>query len=133
MVSSLRYFLVVLLVLLQIAAPLVHAHVGEAVPAGNGGLHLHEFETLAVARQQPMSVSRLDHSAALQSAVIVDIGSAIATGKNLAGPDSPLFDHAVVLAAAVNRAQPFVGFAAFRNFTASDHLLDSHPSRAPPR
>ena len=73
MVAYFRQFLVVLLVLLQFAAPLVHAHV-DAIGFGNG-LHLHEFETLHL-KSDALFSGVTDVASTVDSA-IVELGSAI--------------------------------------------------------
>ena len=74
MVASLRHFLILLLVLLQVAAPLVHAHVGDSM--SGHGLHLHEFEMLQVKPHQ-QSFANLDYQARAVQSAIVEVGSAI--------------------------------------------------------
>ncbi len=73
MVAYLRQFLVVLLVLLQTAAPLVHAHVGG--DADGCGIHLHGLERL----QSDPDHSELQslHHELQQHAAVVNVGSAI--------------------------------------------------------
>lgn len=73
MVAYFRQFLVVLLVLLQFAAPLVHAHVDAIGPVN--GLHLHEFETLHIKFNALFSATT-DVVSTLDS-VVVELGSAI--------------------------------------------------------
>lgn len=73
MVAYCRQFLVVLLVMLQFAAPLVHAHV-DTIGSGNG-LHLHEFETLHIKSEALFSAFTDVVSTA--DSVIVELGSAI--------------------------------------------------------
>lgn len=73
MVACLRLFLVVMLVLLQFAAPLVHAHVNDFGPAR--GLHLHEFETLHI-KSDPLVTAVVDSASSVQSS-IVELGAAI--------------------------------------------------------
>lgn len=73
MVAFFRQFLVVMLVLLQFAAPLVHAHVD--VTGNKQGLHLHEFENIHI-KTDALFASVSDHAASMQSA-IVELGSAI--------------------------------------------------------
>ncbi|OAI17280.1 hypothetical protein A1359_06320 [Methylomonas lenta] len=73
MVAYIRQFLVVLLVLLQFAAPLVHAHV-DAIGRVNG-LHLHEFETLHI-KSDALFLAATDVASTPDSA-IVELGSAI--------------------------------------------------------
>lgn len=73
MVAIGRQFLVLFLVVLQFAAPLVHAHIGEAPAAA--GLHLHEFESMQQQGQSQIAQS-LGFIGSAQSA-IVELGSAI--------------------------------------------------------
>lgn len=73
MVAFFRQFLVVLLVLLQNAVPLVHAHAGG--DSAQRGLHLHEFETLRIIADH-LTLSAYDHAMDAKSC-IVNIGSAI--------------------------------------------------------
>ena len=73
MVAFFRRFLVVLLVLLQNAAPLVHAHTGGDV--SQGGFHLYEFEALRFVADQVSMVSA-GHGQDTESC-IVNVGSAI--------------------------------------------------------
>lgn len=72
MVSSLRHILVMTLLLLQIAAPLVHAHVG--IRSGSDGLHLHEFESL-VASHHDTYVQSAEYR--MDAGIAVTIGQAI--------------------------------------------------------
>lgn len=55
MVAPLRYFLIVLLIGLQILAPLVHAHVGH--PPEQFGWHLPEIQLAHQHQQQPLLLS----------------------------------------------------------------------------
>jgi hypothetical protein len=73
MVAYLRQFLVLLLVLLQFAAPLVHAHVDDIGPVR--GLHLHEFETLHI-QQDFLSLTTSESIAGLDY-TIVELGQLI--------------------------------------------------------
>jgi len=79
MVAFFRHFIVVLLVLLQFAAPLVHAHVDDK--GHKQGLHIHEFESIPV-KNEALFASVADYAASAQSA-IVELGSAI----NIQSPD----------------------------------------------
>jgi len=74
MVAFLRHFLIVLAVLLQSAAPLVHAHIGGEVSLR--GLHLHEFETLHMAAHG-VSLEKIAGHAVDAESCIVDLGSAM--------------------------------------------------------
>jgi hypothetical protein len=74
MVAFFRQFLVVLLVLLQNAAPLVHAHAGgDFSPVG--GIHLYEFEGLHFASGQ-LSMSTAGRRLDAESCIVF-VGSAI--------------------------------------------------------
>lgn len=73
MVDYLRRFLVVVLVLLQVAAPLVHAHVDNL--GATTGLHLHEFETFQV--NSTAFYSSFSDKIGWTESAIVDMGSAI--------------------------------------------------------
>ena len=83
MVAFFRQFLIVLLVLLQNATPLMHAHIGQE--GTQSGLHLYEFETLRLA---------VDHSS-IETAnfaqdtenFIVSIGSAIKQTISILSPN----------------------------------------------
>jgi len=78
MVAFSRHFLVMFLVLLQFAAPLVHAHVHEL--GTSRGLHLHEFETLQLNKSDAPLLSTIDYAGPVNSAV-VELGSAIELPK----------------------------------------------------
>jgi len=73
MVAFFRQFLVVLLVLLQNAAPLMHAHTGHE--GTQSGLHLYEFETLRLVVDQ--SGIETANFAQDTENFIVSVGSAI--------------------------------------------------------
>ncbi len=73
MVAFFRQFLVVLLVLLQNAAPLMHAHTGQE--GTQNGLHLYEFETLRLVVDHA-SVGTANFAQDTEN-FIVSIGSAI--------------------------------------------------------
>lgn len=78
MVASLRQFLIVLLVLLQMAAPLVHAHVGNHA-SGVSGVHLPELEQLRNAGDATAALVTVQHIDSLSA--IVGLGSAIKLPK----------------------------------------------------
>ena len=56
MFTTLRKFIVIFLVLLQLIAPLVHAHAGEDI--SNTGLHVPGLEMYSVDRQSPRPEGR---------------------------------------------------------------------------
>lgn len=74
MVASLRQFLILLLVLLQMAAPLVHAHVGQQT-AITGGLHLPELEMLKAVADHTVKRVTLQHID--DHSVIIELGAAL--------------------------------------------------------
>ncbi len=130
MVASLRHFLVVFLVLLQIAAPLVHAHIGRDV--GNDGFHWQGFESVRGFADSPSWVAA-DHQLS-DATLIVELGSAL---KLQHDPDdfTPVFylygDYAALTAAIGLRLisyspqdEPLLTFGQF---------LSPPSSRAPPR
>lgn len=128
MVAYLRQFLVMLLVLLQMAAPLVHAHVGN--DASMPGLHLHEFEAL-----------RLGHDGAglmavnpdLQSQnVIVNLGSAIKQQQLLDKLAPALFLLVASPGFAVERRAGINKFPPPSSQFAPEPILSHNSSRAPP-
>jgi hypothetical protein len=80
MVAFFRQFLVVLLVFLQNAAPLMHAHTGQE--GTQSGLHLYEFETLRLIVDHS-SVGTANFAQDTEN-FIVSVGSAIKhTDSNL--------------------------------------------------
>ena len=127
MVAFFRHFLVVLLVLLQFAAPLVHAHVDET-NLGHG-LHLHEFEGLHFKADTMIMVSLTVHDAA-QSA-IVEVGSAIKI-QQLA---YDIADYALFSEFTFWPTQLLVeriNFSPHQQPSVSDPFLSQNLSRAPP-
>lgn len=88
MLQRLRFSLVLLLMVLQFAAPLVHAHVG--VEAGRqAGLHMHELEVFNLAQSLNNSAVYAQLAPADES-LVIDMDSAI-------NPDSQFQDIAVLL------------------------------------
>lgn len=127
MVAYFRQFLVVLLVLLQVAAPLVHAHVGKDVSAR--GLHLHEFEALHRSQHGP-DLLAADHGIDSRYA-IVNIGSAIK--QPLADNLAPaLLLVAVDLAPAADRQNEPAIFPAYPPRFVPEPFPSPNSSRAPP-
>lgn len=111
MVAYLRQFLVMFLVILQFAAPLVHAHIGHS--AEPGGLHLSEFEALHFSDDEAVFTAA-DHDLQVQSTV-VNLGSAIKQ-QQLLERHTPIFyliinpalDFAVTYRIAVVNFSPHV-------------------------
>lgn len=127
MVAFFRQFLVVLLVLLQFAAPLVHAHVDESIPGH--GLHLHEFEGLHFKAEAMVMASLTVHDAA-QSA-IVEVGSAIKSQQ----PAQDIMDFALFYETGfwpVQRIVEKVNFSPHPQPSVIDVFLSQNLSRAPP-
>lgn len=129
MVACLRRFLVVFLVLLQLVAPLVHAHIGDE--AGVGGWHLHEFEQWRSDNAGKV-LANISHEFHAQSAV-VEVGSAINLHSSVFYADNQAhaFDRSIFGQLLIALAIPV-----FRRF---DHPpepiqpgISRHSSRAPP-
>lgn len=127
MVAYCRQFLVVLLVLLQFAAPLVHAHVDAIGPAN--GLHLHEFETLHI--QSEALFSAFTDVVSTADSVIVELGSAInvrALDDN--SPDYCLQNHFLSLSGQIMLES--INFSPQNLPLIVEPSYSSPPSRAPP-
>jgi hypothetical protein len=127
MVAFFRQFLVVLLVLLQFAAPLVHAHVDES--SLGHGLHLHEFEGLHF-KADTMVMARLTVHDAAQSA-IVEVGSAI----KIQPPANDIADYALFSEFTFWPTQLLVekiNFSPHQHPPVSEPFLSQNLSRAPP-
>ncbi len=128
MVAFLRQFLVVLLVMLQFAAPLVHAHVHDR--GLTSGLHLHEFETLQF-KSDTAFMASLDYAGMADSA-IVELGSAIDTSQDgqAVAPISASFSD-------VWLAEPYlieiINFSPHDAVLITEDFVNQHASRAPPR
>lgn len=75
MSEHLRQFLVVMLVCLQMAAPLVHAHAGTG-DWQRGGLHLHELERYSD-KLADVGCRAVDESGNIDSKVVIDIDSVL--------------------------------------------------------
>lgn len=128
MVAFLRQFLVVLLVLLQSAAPLVHAHTG-----GNfsqRGLHLHEFETLRLAADN-MFLASVDHAVDAESC-IVNVGSAIEKQHAANNADTVLYPLNCDQDFAIARDADIVNFSPQLSGFIPKPLPSHNNSRAPP-
>ncbi|WAR45060.1 hypothetical protein [Methylomonas rapida] len=128
MVAYPRLFLVLLLVVLQVAAPLVHAHVDDI--GAKRGLHLHEFEALHLKADALFSAAD-DYFAAVQSA-IVEVGAAIKI-QQTEQSDAPVYCLNGDLPALPE--QPVldaINFSPHRLERITEPFLDQYPSRAPP-
>ncbi|QBC29589.1 hypothetical protein U737_23220 [Methylomonas sp. LW13] len=130
MVAYLRQFLVMFLLLLQVAAPLVHAHIGR--DAMKGGLHLHEFEVLHIDHDGDPALMAVEHDLQTQNS-IVNLGSAIKQQQWLdrLAPVFYLLDS-VVADLAVTRQIEAIKFSPHIPLFAPDPVLSHNPSRAPP-
>lgn len=128
MVAFLRQFMVMSLVLLQFAAPLVHAHVHDLGAAR--GLHLHEFETLQLKADTAFQ-SAMDYVAPLQSAV-VELGAAINVPHDLE-PLPPIYASYNDIWLSEQYIVRTINFSPHETALISEPFLSQHSSRAPPR
>ncbi|MGY6276783.1 hypothetical protein [Methylomonas sp. MgM2] len=128
MVAFSRQFLVMLLVLLQFAAPLVHAHVHDLETSR--GFHLHEFEALQF-KSDTAFLSTLDYAGPIQSAV-VEMGSAIKAPQNCQAlpPIYSGYDDAWL---PKQYLVDIINFSPHETVPIADPFLDHPSSRAPPR
>lgn len=129
MVALIRQFLVLILVLLQFAAPLVHAHIGESAPVG--GLHLHEFENLHLQRTAAFTQAGFDQASCVQSA-IVELGCAIklkSPNDDLAADCCLPSDTLVWVSLTVLKV---INFSPHQAGNLSAPAYNQHPTRAPP-
>jgi hypothetical protein len=130
MVAPFRQFLIVLLVLLQMAAPLVHAHVGSPASAF-GGLHLPELEMLRLGSDGALKLASVQHVDSMTA--IVELGSAIKLPK-LDPNTQPLWYtnpaiHPLSTAQCVER----INYSPHRQPVVSEQpFLSDNISRAPP-
>lgn len=127
MVAFLRQFLVVLLVMLQFAAPLVHAHVHGL--GATRGLHLHEFETLK-SKSDAALMAALDYAGSADSA-IVELGSAINSSQDLQAP-APIFSNFSDAWLAEPYLIEIINFSPHDAVFVTQHFVNQHASRAPP-
>lgn len=128
MSAFLRQFFVVLLVLLQMAAPLVHAHVGEDSRAH--GFHLYEFDRLH-AVQDGAVLSSCDHEFGDQA--IVNVGSAIKQTQLIIDIQPALLFVSSLVNTDVDVLIGEVNFSPHPSGFVSDPFLSHNTSRAPPR
>lgn len=127
MVAFLRRFLVVLLVLLQYAAPLVHAHA-----SGNNsqrGLHLHEFESLRLVTDG-LAMHASDNGAEIENGII-EIGSAIKQHQNI-DQVAAFFLSDNTLSFVIARDAEIINFSPQTVEPITQPFLWHHSSRAPP-
>lgn len=129
MVAYWRQFLVMLLVLLQVLAPLVHAHVGE--DANRQGLHLHGFEAWHIDQSDGAGLMAVNQDLQGQSA-IVNIGSAIKRQQLLDQPVPVLLLLGAFFCVAVGIRDGRMVFPPHIFRFAPEPLPSQHSSRAPP-
>ena len=128
MVAYFRQFLVVLLVLLQFAAPLVHAHVDDF---GTGrGLHLHEFETLHI-KSDSLFSNAPGYADAVQS-VIVELGAAIKVPTSTEDVSPVYFVHSDFMQWPVKYIVEAVNFSPHALIMVSEPFPSQNLTRAPP-
>jgi hypothetical protein len=128
MVALLRQFLVVLLVLLQCAAPLVHAHTGGN--AYQSGLHIHEFESFShVANEVALVAASQDSHA---DSVIVDIDSAIKHQSTDNDSITAFYLHSQISSFAISRQADTINFSTQPLAFVPSFFISHNTSRAPP-
>jgi len=131
MVALIRQFLVLLLVLLQFAAPLVHAHIDEM--GGKNGFHLHEFESITLPSDSWLDSTHA-YSVGVQSA-IVELGTAIQhQPSELDDDDATALYYLTELVAALPTRQCLkaINFSPQQAHFKTPHFLSQNLSRAPP-
>lgn len=132
MVATLRQFLIVFLVALQVAAPLVHAHVGNNTL--HGGLHLHEFEQIHQQSTDSYSGARLSSGHQLGSTdVIVELGSILKSNQTIddVAAQAYLPSDFASFSPGISAGTDLVSTDIPRSVV--DVFLAQNPSRAPPR
>lgn len=129
MVAFIRQFLVLILVLLQFAAPLVHAHIGESAPVR--GLHLHEFENLRLQKTGTLAQATLGHISCVQSA-IVELGSAVKPQPSTNEAIAHYYPYSDRLDLAVQPLLTVINFSPHEARNLTEPSYNQHPSRAPP-
>jgi len=128
MVAFFRQFLIVLLVLLQNAAPLVHAHTGGDF--SETGLHLYEFESLRLIENK-MSMSASGHMQSSESC-IVNVGSAIYQRQINKVPNHAFFQPTHIPALSYNANLSSIPFLQQNSELYSQQATRQNCSRAPP-
>lgn len=129
MVAYLRQLLVMLLVLLQFAAPLVHAHVHDLGTAR--GLHIHEFETLQLRSDAQFMAALEDYAGPAQSAII-ELGAAINHAQSTQ-PLPPVYCWHSDLGLPKQTIVETINFSPHETAFTPEPFLNQHSSRAPPR
>ncbi|MDD2758717.1 MAG: hypothetical protein PHH11_00330 [Methylomonas sp.] len=127
MVAFLRRFLVMVLVALQFAAPLVHAHVNDIGLAH--GLHIHEFEALHL-KSDTFLVAAFEYADTAQSA-IVGLGEAIKI-RQPSHDVPPVYFRLADLSLPVQYVVETIGFSPHQPFSIAEPFFNQHSSRAPP-
>lgn len=130
MVAPLRQFLIMLLVMLQMAAPLVHAHVGSDASAISG-LHLPELEMLRLGPDGAIKLASIQHVYSMSA--IVELGSAIKLPK-LDPNDLPLlYAESAILSLPQVQCVERINFSPHHQPVVSNQpFLSDNISRAPP-
>ena len=128
MVALSRQILVLFLVLLQFAAPLVHAHVDNSNPMF--GLHLHELESIQ--RQSNSQFIAAQDSLHVVQSAIVDLGAAIKLPK-FSDDLTPVYVlHSGHLPLSTQYLVKTINFSPHPVFAFSDPFLYPYSTRAPP-
>ncbi|MDD5273008.1 MAG: hypothetical protein PHU14_09845 [Methylovulum sp.] len=133
MLPALRVSLLALLVLLQLLAPLVHAHTGQAVLAGVGKLHIPGLEALSNLQDDSDGYEQAAFAAPAEG-VLIGVGNSIKSAQQDVFSDNhivhyldmPLWSFNLDYATSETNFSPHIAPIAHRFF------LASHPSRAPP-
>jgi hypothetical protein len=128
MVAFFRQILTLLLVLLQFAAPLVHAHVDAINPIY--GLHLHEFEHLHTQGESTW-LQTLDAQNTNQSAIVA-LGQAIDIQPTTDDLSSVCYVHLVYPQAVHRFVVEIINFSPHSALAVTDPFLRQNPTRAPP-
>lgn len=129
MVAFIRQLLVLMLVLPQFAAPLVHAHIGESSPVR--GVHLHEFENIRLQKTGTFAQAKPDHFSDAQSA-IVELGSAVKLQSFLDVVIVNCFWHGDGLGLVAQPLLKVINFSPHQLAVPIEPVHTQHPSRAPP-
>jgi hypothetical protein len=132
----LKVWLVIFLALLQLVAPLVHAHAGERIQTSESGiakLHIPGLETYAEAKDQ-LQTGTTSHSYNVEGFIIsVDAGIKHKPVKLISEPadnNYALLLETLVFEPALSRIDN--NLSPEVPFYPSGHLITSHSPRAPP-
>ncbi|MCK9605453.1 MAG: hypothetical protein M0R33_03265 [Methylomonas sp.] len=115
--------------LLQFAAPLVHAHIGESNAVQ--GLHLHEFENLHLQQTGTFAQATLDHISCVQS-VIVELGSAVKLQSSADEFIANCYPHSDSLGLVAQPLLKVINFSPHEAGNLIEPAYKQHPCRAPP-